>query len=493
MVKKNKSAISQVAKVNPSLGSQIKKTKSRVKSALKQMDLFSTPALEAVARAMTLPISAPPERYASEYSSLPTAVANPWSLRNAPAIGSATVSQTNFQGMPNTDGFCAVFRDPQRAAVIYDPNPTALTQTYAIQGVSNVIASETNPAFSWVVQAAIPNTPIYLKTPYATASSMYTPHGSTVYAGAIRGGQGRFFWLDRCNVNAQITGSVGTESCTLSLSKWDGDGVSEDTLFATHVLSGLTSFTIAVTVSGYYCLRLSNSLQDQNITINSLQWTGSSAVFQHLTVQNLSANVGSTDGIRVTAVSLMLTNEASPLNKQGKISGFQEPQGVHWFDFIGAYSTFASQQGAVTMPIDNGLYGFLKPTQPTDFNMIEKIDIENGIVQDSYWELESQTAFLMMYWQVTLLVGQDFYWTFCHGLEYQTNDTWRPIQSSDADAATYAKAVESLKIFPQFYENPLHWRQIWEGIKQVASDVVNGVMKYGPTVLKGAAMVAPLI
>jgi hypothetical protein len=488
--KAKKNNATGLKKIAPTASASIKKAKKNVKSALSGIK-FETQAVEDVVKAITLPINSLPQRYSSEYSSLPTAVANPWSLQSAPSVGNAVQTQVNYEGMPTTDGLAAVFRSAQRAAVIYDPNPTSQTQLYDMQGVQNAVTPSA-PAGTWRQNTALANTRYFAKTPIATTRNIanYSPHGPVVYAGEDGKTDGRYFWLDITNVNVTIAPSNTGESITSSLSLWNSDGVNPDVVSVTTVSGGIPfGQVLPVTVPGYYCLSHSSSLAGDhfNVTVN---WTGSSAVFKHLSLSNLPNNFGSTDGIRISAVSMMYSNEASPLNKQGKVCGFQEPQGVHWNDFIGSFSTFSSQQGSTTMPIENGLYGFLKPTQPEDFDLIDHSIIENGVVYDSFYPLDQKSAFLMIYWQITALPGQDGYWTICHGIEYQTNDVWRPVDDSHLDGQTYSMALESIKTFPQWYENPLHWSDIWERIKSVSSSIASGIVKYGPTVLKGATMVA---
>jgi len=480
-------------KVAPKVKAGQKRARSVVKAAAASGQ-FRTKEIEEIAKSITIPLNSNPVRYASEYSSLPTAVANPWTLFPGPAIGSVTNTQANPQGMPTTDGLAAVFRDPQRAIVCYDPNPASLTQLYDIYGVGDNAIPAPPPSTTWQVKVATPNTPYYLKTPYALSdpTATYSPHGPIQYAGADKSNKGRFFWLDRVNINLSISGSVSGQTCTLSLCRWDGNGTSDDVISVSHVLVSATAFQLQVLASGYYCLRLSHTAAD---VLNIIQpsWTGSSAVFKHLPLPGLLTNVASTDGIRIIAASMMYSNEASVLNKQGKITGFQQPQGSHWFDFIGAYSSFSTQQGSVTMPVENGMYGYMKLTQPSDFEMRENFLIEGGNVLDSFYPLDQDSAFLMMYWQITNLAGQDGYWTICHGIEYQTEDVWRTVSEAEYDGRTYSDAVESLKFFPQFYENPLHFADIWNNIKSVASDVANGILKWGPYALKGAALIGSVL
>jgi hypothetical protein len=488
--KKSKSAGQN--KLTASQTNASKKTKSTVKNSVKGSGLFTEAEVERVAMALALPANSEPQRYSSEFSSLPTAIAAPWSINPAPSVGSATITQTKFEGMPNTDGFCALFRSAQRACVMYDPNPTGQAFQYVYSGVPNTPAL-TAPAVTWNVSAPVPGKKYWLKTPFVTSGLSYSPHGSVQYAGVSGKSDGRYFWLDEGFVTVTVTGTAANATI-MALSRWGAAGESEDVVTVSHPISGSTGYILNIPAgqAGYYALSISGGVAD-TFGISNCSFNSVSACYRHLPIQGLPNNISSTDGIRIIAASLMYSNEASPLNKQGKITGCQIPQGDHWFDYIGNYSKFSSLQGSHSMSIDEGMYGFLKPTQPTDFSMVESLLIENGVVYDSFYLLDQTTSFLMFYWQIINLLGQDGYWTFCHGLEYQTDDVWRSVAQSQLDASVYAKAVESLKIFPQFYENPLHWGDIWNKIKEVGKSVANGVIKYAPLALKAAGMVAPLL
>jgi hypothetical protein len=450
--------------------------------------------------ALTTPKDSRPIRWTSLYSSMPTATAAPWNILTTPWTNSQTVTQT-FTQLPVDTALAFVFRDAERAIVMYDPNPTAKTFTYAIYGVGVVsenAASVPSVVFVMGVDNSGVTTP--LKTPYMLGTTPYQPHGPMCFAGAApRDEMRRYFWLDgNATATSTVSGTVtcfgeGAFSGNFLMDLWSENG---ESLAIGHVgVSNVApGFVLNVPKSGYYAFSFQMVAETGTLSMNNLTYSSSSSTFQHLCIPHYDVNVLSVDGIRVISASGMYTNEAAPINAQGKVVGVQLPVQVTWMDYIrgSPISQLTSTGEAATQPAATGIYGFLKPTQPSDFNINTHVQVVDNILVDSFYPLGHDSAFLAIGVSITTLAGQDGYFTFAFGVEYQTTDVWREVTISPCSEQLYDAALRSLRPMRQWHENPLHMGDIMNWIKKAGSAIVGGIQKYGPTVMKVAETAAPL-
>jgi hypothetical protein len=494
--KKNKALKTiQRLKESPGFAEAQKKTKSNLKQALVASNIGWTGeaknGIERIILTQTMPENSEPVRYSSPYTTLPTAVAPIYRTLPAPWLGTTTWSSTKQQ-LPATDMMAAVFRCPQRAAIVYDANPSNTNFQYQWYGCTDSV-TVVNPTASF--STTVFNGQMkYLKTPYAVSlTPTYSPHETFQYALTDTSGRPRYIELESTTaVTCTVTGTASA-SVTMSLTLWTDDGPNENFIFQTQTLSaGTANFALTVPNRGYYAVAIYTA-NTGTYTVSALIYSCSSSVFRHLALPNLAANLASTDGIRISSMSIRYTNEASDLNKQGKIVGYQVPQGEHWDDYINNYQTVSGAPQAVQLPIDNGIYGYAKLTQPSDIDLNDYFLISNGVICDSFAPIDQKSAFLLVYAQVTTPAGQDGYFTLAYHLEYQTTDIWRTLGYPKYTTAMFDAAIESIKVLPQWYENPSHWENLWAKIKSVAGTVASGLVKYGPTVIKAATAVAPFL
>jgi len=453
---------------------------------------------EQVSAYLVNPHLAPACRWSSEFSELPTAVARPWAVFNAPWSGTIAGSTNSI---PNTDQIMCVFRNPLRSQVFFDPNIANVAASYNIFGVTP--ATELDlllPSQSMVVSTGRSGVQEQIHLVYAKSASTYSPHGQTLYTGSIGGDERRFFWGDIGeNFNFPITPSLtDATGLTLSADMWTPGGIVDDFQIITHaVVTGIsTLFTFTPTTSGYFSFSVANLASPANV-LNIINPAIISSQFHacHRSMPFFDQNVGSVDALRVMAATVMYTNRAAPLNQQGQIAGLQSPVGKHWTDYVyGGYQSVAGANGATVKDIATGIYGFIKPSELSDFDMRADFITENGALVDSSYPLDDKEGFLVVYAQVTgTAVGQDGYYTISYGLEYQTTDVWRELGAPIYGPDVYRRALTELKNYPQWHENPLHWADLWNGIKSAASTAMKGILDYGPKILEVGKTLAPLL
>jgi len=445
---------------------------------------------ELVAVAFINPKAAPSIRWSSQYNSDKTGCTNPWIIVPVGWNNSATPNTTTI--VPNTDTVACVFRCAERAIIFTDANTAGSSMNYGLYGCE--IDSSENlpvPASSWIVLIDAGQVSL-LHAPYALSQLSYSPHGPMLFAGSP-GSDQRFLWVD---FSSQVIIAYSTTSSQVPhfpISYWmDGE---EELVYnivqgSTGLLQTATLKTANVDPAGYYSFSVTST-------------TGGAFVINAMTISNVSGGpvtchrplpyydveCKNVEAIRLYAASLKYTNQAGPLNRQGKVAQWQVPQGTPWGTLItpsGAFSAISGSQGSETISVEHGAYQYLKITQPSDMDMKTWVTTRNGVVVDSYYPLLPDTAFICTYVQVTPTAGQDGYWTFAFGIEFRSDHTWFENKVSTFSEEACSKAMSMLKRAPQYMENESHLSTLFSWLKKAGVTVLKAGAKAGVDAIRDA-------
>jgi len=451
-----------------------------------------------IAQSLCIPMENIPYRYSSMYSSKPTAVAGPWFRTNTEfATSSADTGSTPYPNAQHMVGF--VFRNPCRYAVLLDQNPNGDVYSYQMLFKVNAPLAPTFPSatYDYNPGGGTNDEIVYLPTVVAQALDAYQPHGAHMLPGIDEMTAGRYFWIDALSgqpATISLTFAAAlTGSAYMFLDRWDAGTVQQGAFTATGS-STATSMSVTVDIPGYYCIRFSAT---QLLTITQcLYENDGTPSYAHLALPMLFQNAASATSMRISAASIMFTNKASELYKEGKIVAAQLPEGISWTKYVcgeSPYDNVASVNGSVALEAKNGIYGYMKPTKPSDFDLQSYLQFAaSGVFGDSTWPLKERTSYLCVCMELITPQSRSGYWTLAAGVEYETNDVWRQKGNAMVSPDAYSEALLFLKSATQFTENPMHFGKIWGSIKKTASKVGRAVEKYGPSVLKGAAALAAL-
>lgn len=457
--------------------------------------------LSTIMEAITLPREATPIKMGtSKYGGDPTGSCNPFEQRsitfNTLATGNADYNKTNLM---------FAFRSLLRANV-YSYVPSALIE-YSAQDIIELTPGEFAEYNPGALQAV----------------STIQPHGQYLFSG--RHGlsdQKRGFWLD---LGANSTVSVNTTlpgfppaGLVVTIYRSSGREWVQET--QGNLLSGGASpgsFTWTPnTYSGYFAYtigyvdptRAQQVAFSFTITVQHSWNTNCGVCYGHVSVPDVQNQFGALDAVRITAVSLMCTNNSAAIQKQGTLCGVQFDKGTLWSDAVD-FDHFTSNRKAKILPSDNGMYGFLKPLSEQDFDYLNEYtrstngDTKESLhvfpqLSDAAFIIIPETAYLGIAFDInrpagTFPTGVTGYWTRAYGIEFLTNDQWRSLSRSNLSPEVLEIALHLISETPQWHENEFHIEDLWNSIKSFANKVVNGVLEYGPTVLKGATMLAPLL
>jgi len=420
--------------------------------------------IEKIIVSVSAPREFPGVRLGTTFGSYQTAVANPF-----------RVVVNGWRSTDNTsNGF--IFRDPYRFFIGTAPQNS---QGSYYSSLANNPMSVANTAL-----------PVAWGPAVATGGSNFV-HGQALFPGRYGKQQRSFFWVQAgqsiilTNPTAAALSWIpyfvlpsGEQQVSAAVAAAPGVAVTYNPPFDAY-----WGFDVAATTNTNYNGSMSISIPPGN------NWIA------HRSIPFLNQNLPSADAIKLYGLSMMWTNEASPLNRQGKLTAVQIPQGRDWRDFT-TYSSISSVKDAYVHDAVNGYYGFLKPTQPHDIDFLENNIIENGVVLAAWWDMSVPSDFLAMAVTVTDLNGQDGYFTYSAAFEYRTSDQWREVDAPKITADTVLKAMTLISRLPQHHENPFHLSDIFDWVKNAVGEVWGGIKSALPVVADVAgktAMIATAI
>jgi len=193
------------------------------------------------------------------------------------------------------------------------------------------------------------------------------------------------------------------------------------------------------------------------------------------------------------SVSAMYSNRAAMINRSGNIVGYQSPPGKAWTEYVNNYDRVALSPDSMEREANEGLYGFLLPSEPDNLNLQSYSVWENGNLMDSYYPLSGPGSFLVIYAQVTDPSARVGKTTACWALEFATNTNWFPTEKPRVSSKIWSDSLEALKDIQQWYENPTHWKEIWQKVKSGAGKFIKGVENYGPKVIETASTIGSFL
>lgn len=455
--------------------------------------------LSAILEAISLPREAEPIKLGtSKYGGDPSGACNPWEQRsvmfNTLPVGNADYTRTNV---------CFGFRSLLRANVY----------SYIPAGTVNYRATDK-------LEIAPGSWQVFNPGALVCISPSSAPHGQYLFAG--RHGLSdvqRGFWADG-GTDFQVSSPVaGLPAGGLAVKFKRSNGREWIDIIQGQILPGGNTpgrFQSSTLPSGYYSFeigfvdpaRSQAVAQFYTVTVDYTWNSTTNVCYGHLSVPDVENQFGAIDAVRMTALSLMVTNNSAAIQKQGTLCGVQFDKGTTWTESID-FQHFTSNRKAKLMPSDNGMYGFLKPMQEEDFDLLsefvrasegettEKLSVFPSL-SDAAFLIIPDTSYIGVAFDVNkpsgvFPTGVTAYWTRAFGIEFITNDQWRSLTRSTLSPEIVELALHLISELPQWHENEFHISDLWEGIKSFASRVANGIMEYGPSVIKGATMLAPLL
>jgi hypothetical protein len=452
--------------------------------------------LSSVAMMIACPGSVGTERWSSEYSTKPTAVASPFE------VVPVDFGQTGgtYAQMSSAETLGILYRSAARSTVLYDQNSLGLSKSYDAQ-ILNGNTSSLSQSPEWLVYSGTTTYPTIGQW-LATSGYNYQPHGPVIYSGSVMGQPGSYVWCDDGDQLSSEMSSNVTSTFEYGVDEFSVRGKRPAQNEATVALTANTPQVLTLKspgagTAGYYAPYFRNTGSSTATLTFSYKIYGGGSCFAHRSMPQLAGALPSIEGMRILGASLMYSNTSNILNRGGEIVGYQAGNQENWFDYVSTSSSFAivSQNAdSTTKRMDNGLFGSSKPVQFKDFDYLDEFDYTaSGQLIGSHYSLDRASTFLIIVANCTTPAGCLGYWTPRFAVEFMTVDSWRQIAKARMSPEVFKQALLAVRDIEQFYENPIHLSEIWNKIKGFAETVAEGVIKYAPTAVSIASKVLPLV
>jgi hypothetical protein len=178
-------------------------------------------------------------------------------------------------------------------------------------------------------------------------------------------------------------------------------------------------------------------------------------------------------------VGLLVSNTAPTLNNNGNCAMTQFDPGVDVADvvnqFANGYQMVSQDTNAYVGSWINGMYGFLKPSDPSDFHMQHPFSYDPfaDVMQNCSFPLVPSSGYLCSVFQVSVDAGATTYsagaghYIMTTSVEFSTTDIWFNSENPGPSDKAFEQASILLRPLPQFHENPLHFSDIMGWIKKI--------------------------
>jgi len=495
-----------------------------------------------------LPHSVPPRRNNTRYETVPSAVAAPYT-QSTDVWSTAAPVGPQYAPWLLADGryVAALSRNPLNAAIRYIPNHAQLAFGYQLQFVQKpafpapgtvnaTLAVPPGPSLTFETGQWIGGTPlgatsiVTTQLPIAWAvdknigSGSLHPHGPYLYAGDHKARRG--IWLDGSNKSLDGMGVNTTVEFSFLLPPPPSGNLATQIDMNVYVLLG-ESWVMIQTLTheaqipsgspvqavnlifqpaypSYYSFELKTEATQQStitgateITLASVDIFGRGGTFGHLALPHIHEKAAALQQMLITGASMMVSPLAPLLYRTGRVVCKQLPRGESWQSVIAEFSDLSESNGAVTMDLNKGAYGFLKPNGADNFIPTAPFVIRNGVLVDVNSELVPAAGWMVMSAEVPLEPGASAsapypsgatYTTFAWQIEFNTIDTWFTLALPPASMVDQeALVLAMIRDCPQFHENPFHFSDITRWIGHAAT----ALWKNSPSILSAIGTAIP--
>lgn len=515
-------------KQNKSKKNQKKPSSSSTQMAPRQAMSDSTRAkgiqMEAVQATISVPSSGIVTRVGDPYCDVPTATASPFMLFDVSTEG---MVPDQLLGASDRSFKLVTTRDPLRSMVytLFNPNHLNFVAQHLFQTdqtaleFSNVYRFYTGGGFS--LSTIYPDLQLLKDTlPGATDRvHCYGPEG-VYFPVTQKGNQLKWFWFDGIDLpndgtginSTFLQGAISVVDWTLTnqvlvrLYAWDNGVAILQPGTITWTVTALVTQNISITKPGYYAYDVEVSAVDGPPgTRNEISF-GMASIYQYpplnadglvysvinratLPLPGYYTNRYSIQALRVMGVSSLTSNTSAEFYRGGNAFAVQLPSSNDFQNVVlepNPMTTYSRVPSQWSGDAKNGVYTWMRPTAITDFQFQTPATFdEGGAVQQFFSPMESLGSYVVSYINATdssSALNLHAKVVVAFSVEYRSTNNWIPTSMPDMDFVVFNQGLEALRMVPQFSENPVHWKKVWDAITK-------GTL----SVLKHTALAAPAL
>lgn len=420
-------------------------------------------------------------RAALPFACKDTAVSMTWYTVDAPWDGTA-----GGQQLPISDLVAIVLREPGNFGIIYFPNGSKTDWEYRFHDVN-----EGDSIHEQITQGE------WFVWSHAECLSEFDPHDEICYPRQDFEGHDAF-WVDTNPVGGSADSTVWTfhglvvgAAYVFNVRRTINKKVEEFIGFGTADANGEITMDMVNGKSGYYSCRLeTGQSSDMYITV-----AGNSSVFGHRHIPQFDEFVDAVENIAVTSATLMYTNTAAPLSRQGKRAQIQVPGGTDWPELFGldeyiqyggaptTWTHLSKLPGCEVDDITEGAYSALKPTSINSYiRKPARADDLPPVVN-----VTPSDGYLVIYASIATTAGREGYWTLLGCTEFETLDQTRERAFPSDGTLRFQAAHDKLGPIKQHHTNAFH-------IDDLLGKAVGAVMSpYSTAISEGMGLLNTLL
>jgi hypothetical protein len=260
-----------------------------------------------------------------------------------------------------------------------------------------------------------------------------------------------------------------------------------------------TDLQIPVSTAAYYAVEINAPVFDPaEVHQVHVGLVGTCDCWRIEPMPGLEDQLQSFTNIRVNAASLLLSPNCAESERSGRCDAVQIPSGTVWTSFT--TPSLGSMPDSTTMTFVKGAFGFLKPSSVDSYSLRDIIHRDNsGSIVSIQERLVLGCDTLAFALSVPMgtnaslaspsYPASNIHLTCVTGMEYTSTSSWLTYGTPELSPETFADSLSIIRDLPQFFENETHG----EAILRFLRNGVEGVLKYGPTVLQIASYIASLL
>lgn len=457
----------------------VKKVRKNVK---RSSATASRAAVEAIMLSQVLPVENPPVRIRDQFTSGPTAVAQPSTKYTLAWAGAGTNPV-----IPATQALVFISRDPLHA-LMFSNNGTGVATVY-----------------NWFAWASSTNNNPFTLAPFVTND--LNPFVSVYSTGTAYHGNNLFPYIDQegwswiqcdapfgnataatSNITVPITtnGQIN-DKIEFILYQW-GNGARKVFSTVQQTLGAAGPFTAAVFTipqTDRYHLQIVYTPAVGNgagvLTVGQVtqNWNCGTLCNQALPGLTLT-KAAQVQSIRILGASVKVSNETADQFKTGSVTAVQMKQGDNYLRIYNAagggtttpYDLINQVRGSMERPFNNGYYGFLKYGEEEDTFFVNPFSFDStGTPVTAGSPVLPVAGWLAIAISAVDSTGNgrgQVVMTFNYNVEYLTTDSWTAVDIARTIPEDHEDANEAISSMEQHYENPIHWGKIWATVGRLA-------------------------
>jgi len=445
-----------------------------------------------------MPHFAPTVRLSTGYTGVATAVSSPFAIQQ---LDWSDPDSSADNPVPAGQTFVAVSRSPLTAQIQWVTNKAGAEYTYLAKYTQYSVSRVPTGLGEILTLTHLPRTPTYLQVQRWDFDETFTfaLHGPLFYPVDIDATKAT--WLDgnsTSNVMVRVTLITATnkEAIRFGAQLYDGlQWVDLSYTSSSPAWPDNDELTLELNTRGYHRFYLLNEDGDLNLGLTTrFEFTGHASAFSFKPLPQWESVEAAVDTIRVSGVSLMVTPNAPALYRGGQCTGLQLPNDRNWFypcETGDPYSTLSSDQNATTMDFQNGIYGFLKPTDPEDLRLLEPLVTRNEIVVGYRNPVNPPGGWLVAVAKVSKVdaayPGGLAHVTTCFATEFQTVSPWFEVSPPTITVAQFEQGLQISTRMPQWHTNSFHIGDILKFVYSGAKKVLGAA----PAIANVVSAIAP--